>query len=485
MPIDKILPQIQHVVVLMMENRSLDSVCGWLYENDAPDHVIGGRPSDPPAYDGLVEGRYSNPLKRPFEPVREYPVTRVPVGEYRLPAFNPNEAYRFTNNQLYGDAESRRYETPPRGTPARCKGFLQDFYALYDKAPEDFLRCYTPQGLQVINTLAKQYAISDRWFSSVPTQTNPNRAFLACGTSLGREQNQRITAQEQFAADTLWNVFSDHGVEWTIYFHDIWREQMSYTQYTFPFINTARNRSGRKRYAQINAFYEDARAGSLPPFTFLEPSWSYGMGSIYKQGNDYHPPARVDSAERFLAQVYAALTANRAAWNKTLLVITFDEHGGTYDHVPPPWTAVRPDNRVGPSGFQFDRYGVRVPTLLVSPYVKPRTVFRATGPQEFDHTSLVATLLKWQDIDPRTAGLGLRVASAPTFEDALGPEPRTDLPAVDEPPLLAAAPTIEEDAVRILADLPVSVGKELEETAENETEFLARVKELRHGQRSG
>ena len=122
----------------------------------------------------------------------------------------------------------------------------------------------------------------------------------------------------------------------------------------------------------------------MPRFTYLEPKWGYGAGYrdgsgflcgklgnliIGTQGNDYHPPTWMGPGEAFVSEVYSALIANADAWQGTLLVITFDEHGGTYDHVDPGWGAVTPDQYRGPDGFAFDRYGVRVPTLLISPWV--------------------------------------------------------------------------------------------------------------------
>jgi phospholipase C len=133
--------------------------------------------------------------------------------------------------------------------------------------------------------------------------------------------------------------------------------------------------------------------------------------------------------------VYEALTANAAAWAKTLLIITFDEHGGTYDHVDPGWGAIKPDIHQGPDGFQFDRYGVRVPTIMASPWIPEGTVFRepAGSAHPYDHCSLIAGILKWQGVDPATARLGARVAVAPTFESVLGDVKRSDVPRFNLP----------------------------------------------------
>lgn len=122
--------------------------------------------------------------------------------------------------------------------------------------------------------------------------------------------------------------------------------------------------------------------------------------------------------ENLLASVVHALQSNRDAWNKTLLVVTFDEHGGTFDHVAPPWGAVAPDSHAGTWTFKFDRFGVRVPTLLISPWIPEKTVFRSETGVPYDHTSIIATVFKWKNI-PRPSGLGARVAAAPTFENVL------------------------------------------------------------------
>jgi phospholipase C len=481
MPNDRILPQIEHFVVLMLENRSLDAACGWLYEHDRPNRVLGrdlGRP-----YDGLRAGAYSNRFKRKLGGIETHPVAKVPRGNLKLPSLNPNEEYTSTNNQLYGDAERTVHATPPAGTPARMQGFLQDYYGkgILTQNPEEILLCYTPEGLPVLNGLAKNYAISDRWFSSVPTQTNPNRAFLACGTSLGRESNLKLTADESFDHETVWNALSKHKVEWTLYFHEEFPAGSGkcYTQNTFPFINSARNPSGRKRFAWIDEFWADAPAGRLPPFTFLEPKWSYGIGGPFvRQGNDYHPPAGVGPAEILVQRVYEALTRNPEAWKKTLLVLTFDEHGGTYDHVPPPFGAPRPDRKEGKNGFRFDRYGVRVPTILVSPYVPAGTVFRSHGPLEYDHCSLTATILKWQGIDPGTAGLNERVKTAPTFEEVLVETAREDVPTVHPPVdevFVAPASAAQSEAVERFQALPVEVGKGISEAVTDEPDLLRRM----------
>lgn len=192
----------------------------------------------------------------------------------------------------------------------------------------------------------------------------------------------------------------------------------SYTEYTFPELSRAGGELGK-----IDQFLRRANEGTLPDFTYLEPKWGYKVGPWLRQGNDYHPPSRLGPGEQFLRMVAEAVMKGKQ-WPQTLLIITFDEHGGTYDHVAPPWGAINPDGQSGSNGFKFDLFGVRVPTLLISPFVKPQTVFRAPSESRypFDHTSFIKTLLLWAGVDLGMVKLGARMLQAPTFQDVLSLE---------------------------------------------------------------
>jgi phospholipase C len=434
----------------MLENRSLDNVLGWLYPDaqHQPESIIGLDAS--PYYEGLQRGPHSNRYGD-----RTLPVTRGTHGKtgfswiaaqpLRVPGMDPNERYEHVNQQLFGSPGHSAPNNPPYGTPAKMAGFAEDYGAWWEtwEQLEQIMEAYSPEQLPILNGLARAYAVSDAWYSSVPTQTNPNRAFSLCGTSLGRVNNNSLLAVEQFETKTLWNALPK-DTSWGIYHQDIWHEGQCYTQYTFPRCSEALDTG---EVAPIATFYSKARAGELPNFSYLEPKWGYGLGTLDgfacgkfmgtvfgTQGNDYHPPTWLGPGEYFLNEVYTALTANRKAWARTLLIVTFDEHGGTYDHVDPRWGAITPDEHRGPDGFAFDRYGVRVPTLLISPRVASGTVFRSAKPQlQYDHTSVIATLLRWRGVDPASAGLGARVARAPTFEGVLTDRCRDDVPTFTVP----------------------------------------------------
>jgi phospholipase C len=154
--------------------------------------------------------------------------------------------------------------------------------------------------------------------------------------------------------------------------------------------------------------------------------------------------------DNFLGQIYTAVR-NSPQWKQTLFIVTFDEHGGTYDHVGPPWGAINPDGLKGKSGFDFNRFGVRVPTLLISPFIRNSTVFRAPEGSRFpfDHTSLLNTLVQWAGVDPVSANLCNRVPAAPSFDGVLASHPvndtrlvfPADLPSTP-PPTITGAPAI-------------------------------------------
>ena len=437
------LPQVKNIVFLMLENRSLDNLLGWLYQDSAPQHVYPSNRAK--EYDGLVAGKYSNP-DMSGKPI---PVIQLSEDDWewgRIPWYDPFEALRATPdndprvlldnwnlddwngvmNQFFGGKNRIERLPAPSDGPPEMQGFLQDYYdsQMSEWNGHDILWTYTREQAKVINALARQYAVSDRWFCSVPSQTNPNRAYSICGTSLGNESNGDIFASQQYQALTIFNVLKGASKTCGLYWDDEYESGKSYTEYTFPHM------SGTFTSHTIDDFCNQAKEGSLPDFSYLEPDWTifekWGIGGLfgappYKTGTDYHPNGDISSGETFLHRIYQAVRGG-PQWKNTLFIVTFDEHGGTYDHVAPKWGAKNPDGIDGiENGFKFNLFGARVPTILISPFVKPSTVFRAPedSTYDFDHTSFIATILRWAGVDPSSAGLGERVKLAPTFEGVL------------------------------------------------------------------
>jgi phospholipase C len=263
---------------------------------------------------------------------------------------------------------------------------------------------YAPEMLPVMSGLARGFAVCDHWFASAPTQTIPNRAFAGAATSQGHLDNK----VKIFTCPSIFGRLSAKNLDWGIYGYN----QAPLTRHDF----TDTQDADESHFGHFRDFQARAAAGTLPSYSFLEPSWS-------ASGNSQHPNYDVALGEQLIHDVYYAVR-NGPGWNDTLLIITYDEHGGNYDHVPPPWGAVTPDKSVGEFGFDFTRFGVRVPALLVSPRIAAGTVFRAKR-GTIDHTSVLKTIeLRWK-LDPLTA----RDKAAPDLGDVLTlATPRTDDP---------------------------------------------------------
>jgi phospholipase C len=460
------MENIEHVVYLMLENRSLDNVLGWLYENDKPLQVLGQTPSG--YQDGVFEGLQTGPYKNPVSPRSHdtVPVSKIKTSMHNfqtIPSVDPNEEFGYVQKQI----------ATVQGI--KMGGFLSDFTSVSGSTPDQIMQCYTPESLPIINWLAKNFAVSDAYFSSIPSQTNANRAFSLTGNSIGwwshfnSEKGARVNNEWQtdlsgndgldpfqFTQKTLFNVLADqpHPVDWKLYYSQLWADvTVGGTHYpgTYPFtydLLETQMESMKGNLCEIEEFFSHASAGTLPKFSYLEPKWltngvKDGVTIHGHNGNSYHPPADVAPGEVFLHQVYTALL-NSPNWDNTLLIINFDEHGGTYDHIVPPNQVLTPwqvttDGTPNPTNkeasFQFDRLGVRVPLILVSPWIAEKTVIRSNNSNyPFDHTSVIATILDWLQIPRNTWLLGSRTKHATTFNDVFNsPSPRTVIPTIPAP----------------------------------------------------
>jgi phospholipase C len=292
-------------------------------------------------------------------------------------------------------------------------GFVRDFAGSFPQsspAARQFIMGYYPRGfLPALHALAADFTICDRWHASLPGPTWPNRFFALSGTSLGRidmpgdgTHGLDLPGYFEQTQPTLFDRLNERGIPWKVYFHDI-PQTTCFAQQREPH-NVA-------RYFYIDEFFDDARGPEedFPAFSLIEPSYM-GWGE-----NDDHPPHDIMRAEKLIADVYNAIRGNDPLWRSTLLVVFYDEHGGFFDHVEPP-SAPAPDDRS--AGYPFDRLGVRVPALLVSPWVGARVEHTL-----FDHTSVLKYFVeKW-----RLGDLGRRTAAANSIGAALDrTNPRTD-----------------------------------------------------------
>ncbi len=410
------LSQIKYVVQLMLENRSFDQMLGFLYPNKKT-------PSGAP-FEGLT-GDENNPDDT-GRSVGVYPIKPTDANAYLMPGADPGEGYYNTNLQLFSTQHPTSDQEPTNdGFVVNFKGAIASDEAkgykdtLPGTQPSQIMGMYSAATLPVMSALAKGYAVCDQWFCSVPTQTVPNRAFAGAGTAQGRLDNNVKT----FTCDSIYGRLSAKNLDWAIYGYS----GSPLTRTDFPDTLGA----PASKFGKFTDFVSRAAAGKLPPYTFLEPSW--GM-----TGNSQHPNYDVAKGEQLIRAVYYALRKNAAAWADTLLLVTYDEHGGNYDHVPPPYGATPPDGLVGEfDGFDFGRFGVRIPALLVSPRIKQGTVFRAAA-GTIDHTSVLKTLEERWSLDALTK----RDQSAPSLGDAVTlAKPRTDDPLKSvKAPLSTASP---------------------------------------------
>ncbi len=409
MPPPPAFSQIEHFVVLMLENRSFDHLLGFLYSKQGNVSPLGH------PFAGLT-GNEENPATDGTA-TRVFPIPATDEYLYYYPKSDPGEGFYNTNAQIYGTTK------PAAGAPATNRGFVTNFGATLkyqEKDPAswdilpgtvetDIMGIYTPESLPILSGLARGYAVCDAWFGSAPTETLPNRAFLFLGTSQGHLDD----SVHVYTAPSFFTLLGQHGCSWAIYGYD----QLPLAQQTVADITHA----PASQFGTFSDFQRAAAAGTLANYIFLEPSWGHA-------GSSQHPNYDVSAGEALIEQVYRTLFAS-PSWKNTLLIITYDEHGGCYDHVPPPATATPPDTLAGQFGFDFRRFGPRVPAVLVSPWIEAGTVYEpvaaASGAPPFDHTSILKTV----ELRFGLPALTKRDAAAPDFAGVLSRStPRTDDP---------------------------------------------------------
>lgn len=420
-------PGFDHIVTIMFENRSFDNILGFLYTDD---QLPAGT-----TFDGLNQGSYAN-----AGPTGESIEAHVYIGGtdevMRHPQPDPGEHYPHVNTQIFGiiDPETNAnlfenelrepYNAPVKDSVADMSGFVKDYIVNFREVKKGAeptfdeyrvaMGSFSPEMLPVFSAIARGFAVYDAWYAGVPSQTFCNRSFFHASTSHGFVTNKDGGGYSKWlnapATPTIFNRLEEQGLTWRVYYDE--SQMVSFTGMLHAAVLEPYWKSN---FRGMKQFFADVANGALPAYSFIEPRMVFNH-------NDMHPPfgtlregeydghevynsalSDVRAGEALLHSVYDALrTATSPQGSNainTALLITFDEHGGTFDHVPPP-TAVPPTQAApaGEMGFRFDRLGCRVPSILVSAYTGANTVIH----DEMHHGSLIATLSRLHGLAPLT-----------------------------------------------------------------------------------
>jgi len=407
---------LDHVVVLMFENRSFDNLLGRLYE-----------PGEVASFEGVTGKNLSNPIpdwvadKGPGGGVVPYGV----ATDMNTPSPDPGEENQHVNTQLYGTIDPLTNRgllaakmTAPYNAPSdmlmqpTMDGFVADYISAFTaelgKEPSyseyaQIMAGYTPPQLPVISALARGFATFDHWFCEVPSQTFANRSFFHAATSSGFVVN--LGPPESFpvhnVAETIFDRLEQQGLSWRVYCDP--PSRMSIT----GLIHAPRLwKHFRTRFVTTDQFLQDCADGTLPTYSFIEPNLMFGHNDMHPAfdalfpDSEMDPPSSLLGGEALLAKIYNAIRAATSdtgsnAWN-TLLLITFDEHGGTYDHVPPPVVPAPRSDMAGQLGFHFQRSGVRIPAIAISPWIPAQRVIT----DHYRSTSVITTLRRRWELGP-------------------------------------------------------------------------------------
>jgi phospholipase C len=380
-----------HIVVVMMENHSFDNLFGALARTNA---AVDGL-----TFAGAGEAINFNPGIGGLPPeVRAFPLPNTAQSK------KPSQSWKATHEQIDGGA---------------MDGFVRSVGA------RDPMGYFTPEVLPFAYSLASKFTVANRWFSSVPGPTYPNRRFLLAGTAFGGTTTSPGTLTDRPPHNgTIFDHLSNQHISWANYFTDLPMTAVI-PSIVLKYLD---------HHHLIGKFLHDCEAGSLPAVSFVDPGLGVlssiasaigGLPSFVKEmlelmGANFSPagteedPQDMFYGERWAHEILEAVLRS-PSWKRTLLIYTYDEHGGYYDHVPPPPApppdGIAPELQPGDPPGAYDVYGVRVPAVVVSPYSRPGGISNTF----YDHTSVLATIeAKWN-----LPALTNRDANAATIMDCL------------------------------------------------------------------
>ena len=426
------MPGIRNVVVVMMENRSFDNLLGYLYADD-----LGAPPANWPAQVGLpnplptgrsfeglwqfkgataqcsgTQGCNAGVVVRPYD----FDPASTSAADWSHPNPNPGEGFHNTSEQLASGS---------------MNGFLANYAGEVAKSGNEnkdpastIMGSFTPAQLKVLSGLAYNFAVFDHWFCAVPSQTYCNRSFFHASTSSGYVYNAPTatevkkgvtTEQIKWATNTSVTVFdrlaattdpaTGKPVAWKVYAST----NASYPSGLTAFIHPAAQSQYPNQFVPIEKFCADVASANLPRYAFIE--------TLYGGATDFHPPEDVRGGEEVLRQVYETIRTSGSSagghdyTRDTMILVVFDEHGGTYDHVVPGTAKAPPTSADPDSDFDFATLGVRVPAIAISSYTASQTIVNTP----VHHAAVIRTLamihgftpLNARDADPGGGDLSL------------------------------------------------------------------------------
>jgi phospholipase C len=375
-------PRIKHIFVLVLENRSFDHMFGEIPIKGTDAETRRGttieRRSDEASNDVLDDN--GNLL---FHCV-------VGPGQAKSVGVDPGHEFDNTLMALCGINEAPLYPPYP---PIDNSGFAQSFH---DKAPDDpcsVMLSYTKRDVPVIAALAEEFAICDHWFSSMPGPTWPNRFFFHAASSAGLDDSpsnvdsalDELLAGVIFDNGTLYDMLDSENIDWSVYEGDHLPQVKALAGMDLGVILTS--------FHDMDDFEEHLNDGTIANYVFIEPDYGDDITppADYKCGNSQHPLDDITHGERLVKRVYEAIRSS-PVWEQSLLIVTYDEGGGFYDHAAPGPTVSPGDSVTDPVNnhhdFAFDQLGVRVPAIVCSPWI-PRNVI---DHREYEHASVPATV---------------------------------------------------------------------------------------------
>jgi phospholipase C len=404
---------IKHLFVLMMENRSFDHMLG--YSGITGTDTQTGKPT---AVEGLVTSG-GNAIRPPVQYYNDYTPPPPPATATTRYSVTPTAGDTTYNHhdvkhqffdvmrQLCGQGQA---SVPPNGAAypqvaeATKTGFAADYALNSDSGnPGEPMRCYAPENLPVLNALAKEFVLCDHWFSSMAGPTEPNRMFVHAATSgVWDDSPTNGDYEEIYAAKSV--GAADYGIAFAngTIFDALRRAKVPFQIYAgdgFPQVGLL---SGISLYSDVDDFANFAGDVSNPnydaAYTFIEPRYdtiSQNTGDPFVN-NSQHPANSVTLGEALIKSVYETIR-NSPHWNESMLIVTWDEHGGFYDHVTPP--RAKPTGVKGKDhGFMFDQYGPRVPAVVISPWCAQNMIEH----RQFEHSFIPATIEQLFGLKPLT-----------------------------------------------------------------------------------